>query len=97
MNIAELSLRKNVITWVITLLLLGVGGYSFTQLAMLEDPEFTIEAVIVTPYPGAWAAEVETEVTNVVEKAVQQLGQVRFSNPGPPGVLPDQGPRQGSV
>ena len=77
MNIAEWSIRKSVITWVITVLLVVVGAKSFFNLSWLEDPEFTIkEAVILTPYPGASAAEVEEEVTNVIEKAVQQLGQL---------------------
>ncbi|MBW1816235.1 MAG: efflux RND transporter permease subunit, partial [Deltaproteobacteria bacterium] len=79
MNIAELSLHKSVITWVMTILLVVVGVVSFNNLSRLEDPEFTIkEAVVVTPYPGASAAEVEEEVTNVVEKAVQQLGQLEW-------------------
>jgi multidrug efflux pump subunit AcrB len=78
-NIAELSIRQNVVTWVLTILLVVVGWYSFFQLAWLEDPEFTIkDAIIMTPYPGASAAEVEEEVTNVLEKAVQQLGQLKY-------------------
>ncbi len=72
MNIAELSIKKSVITWVLTILLVVVGGSSFFNLSWLEDPEFTIkEAVIMTPYPGASAAEVEEEVTNILEKALQ--------------------------
>ncbi len=79
MNIAELSIKKSVITWVMTILLVVVGGSSFFNLSWLEDPEFTIkEAVIMTPYPGASAAEVEEEVTNVLEKAVQQMGQLEY-------------------
>jgi multidrug efflux pump subunit AcrB len=79
MNIAELSIRKSVITWVMTFLLIGVGWLSFRNLSMLEDPEFTIkEAVVITSYPGASAAEVEEEVTNVLEKAIQQLGQLEW-------------------
>ncbi len=79
MNIAELSIRKSVITWVMTLLLVIAGIFSFFKLSWLEDPEFTIkEAVISTPYPGASAQEVEQEVTNVIEKAVQELGQLDY-------------------
>jgi len=78
-NIAELSIRKSVITWVMIVLLVAVGGSSFFKLSWLEDPEFTIkDAVVMTPYPGASAAEVEEEVTNVLEKAIQQLGQLKF-------------------
>ena len=79
MNIGELSIRKSVITWVMTILFTVVGAYSFFQLSWLEDPEFTIkDAIITTPYPGASAAEVEEEVTNVLEKAVQQMGQLKY-------------------
>jgi multidrug efflux pump subunit AcrB len=79
MNIAEWSIRKSLIVWVLTLLTVAVGAKSFFQLAWLEDPEFTIkDAIIVTPYPGGSAAEVEAEVTNVIEKAVQELGQLKY-------------------
>ena len=79
MNIAELSIKKSVITWVMTILLVVVGASSFFKLSWLEDPEFTIkEAVITTPYPGASAAEVEEEVTNVLEMAVQEMGQLDY-------------------
>src|SRR5512146_179497 len=77
MNLAEWSIQKSVITWVMIVLLLVVGWKSYQALSRLEDPEFTIkEAVILTPYPGASAAEVEEEVTNVIEKAAQELGQL---------------------
>lgn len=79
MNIAEWSLNKHVITWVMTVLMLVLGISSFGNLSRLEDPEFTIkEAVIYTPYPGASAAEVEEEVSNVIEKAAQELGQLDY-------------------
>ena len=77
MNIAEWSIRRSVITWVMTILFLVVGWISFNNLSRLEDPEFTIkDAVIITPYLGASAAEVETEVSNVIEKACQEMGQL---------------------
>ncbi len=77
MSIAELSIRKSVITWVMAILMVAVGWISFNSLSRLEDPEFTIkDAIVITPYPGASAAEVEEEVTNVIEKAVQELGQL---------------------
>jgi len=79
MNIAEWSIRNNVITWVFTLVMVVIGAFSFTKLSLLEDPDFTIkEAMIITPYSGASAAEVEEEVTNVIEQAVQTLGQLDY-------------------
>ena len=79
MNIAEWTLKNQVVNWVLTLVLGIVGFLVFTNLSRLEDPEFTIkEATIVTPYPGASAAEVETEVTDLMERAAQELGQLDY-------------------
>ena len=79
MNIAEFSMKKQVITTTIMLLLLFVGVKAFDNLSRLEDPEFTIkDAIVLTPYPGASAKEVEEEVTNVIELAIQQLGQLEW-------------------
>lgn len=78
MNIAEISIKKKVITWTLTVVLLYIGYYAYTGLPRLEDPEFAIkDAVVITPYPGASAAEVEKEVTEQVEKAIQELGQLK--------------------
>jgi len=79
MNIAEWSIKHSVITWVITIVVAIVGIMSFQELPRLEDPEFTIkEALIYTPYPGASADEVAEEVSNVIEKAVQELGPLDY-------------------
>jgi len=78
MNIAELSIKKSVITWTLTILFLILGYFSYQNLPRLEDPEFAIkEAVVLTPYPGASAQDVEKEVTEKIEKAVQELGQLK--------------------
>ncbi len=78
MNLAELALRNRVTTLVLTTVFFVGGILAFRSLPRLEDPEFTIkEALVITPYPGASAVEVETEVSNRIEKAVQQLGQLK--------------------
>ena len=55
-----------------------IGGYlSYERLGRLEDPDFTIkETVIYTLYPGATAEEVELEITEPLETAIQQLKQL---------------------
>ncbi len=79
MNIAEWSIKHSTITWVMTIVVAITGIFAFQSLPRLEDPEFTIkEALIFTPYPGASAAEVEKEVANVIEKAVQELGPLDY-------------------
>ena len=87
MNLAEFSIKHKTTTLVLTGVAL-VGGYlSFQSLGRLEDPEFTIkEAVVFTPYPGASPREVEEEVTDRIETAVQAMGQLKevrsISRPG---------------
>src|SRR5215510_8482074 len=77
MNPGEFSVRNNRIVFVAMLLLLVGGAVAYKNLGRLEDPEFTIkEALIITPYPGASAEEVAKEVTNPIERACQQLGQL---------------------
>ncbi len=78
MNIAELSIKKSVITWTMTVVILVLGYLSYEALPRLEDPEFAIkDAVVITPYPGASPSEVEKEVTERIEKAMQELGQLK--------------------
>ncbi len=77
MKFVEYFINNRVVTLVITVLLIGMGISSYNSMSRLEDPEFTIkEALIITSYPGASALEVEQEVTDEIEQAVQQLGQI---------------------
>lgn len=77
MDIAKFSIEKKVITW-LTIAIFTLGGlYAFNHLGRLEDPEFTIKtAMVFTAYPGATPLEVEEEVTDRVETAIQQLQYV---------------------
>ena len=76
-DIGEFSLKNKTSTLVVTLLFIVGGMYSYSRLGRLEDPEFTIKtAVVITQYPGATAEEVEQEVTDLIEQAVQQMGQL---------------------
>ena len=78
MNPARMSIRYGTITVVMILLIMVGGIYSYFHLGQLEDPEFTIKnAIVTTQYPGASALEVENEVTETLEIAIQQLAQVK--------------------
>src|SRR5215831_9110536 len=78
MNAGEFSVRNQRIVFASMALMLLGGIVAYQRLGRLGDPEFTIkEALIVTPYPGAAPDEVAKEVTNPIESACQQLGQLR--------------------
>lgn len=77
MNPGVLSVTYNRVVFVAMALALVGGIIAYRALGRLEDPEFTIkEALIITPYPGASAEDVALEVTNPIERACQQLGQL---------------------
>jgi multidrug efflux pump subunit AcrB len=78
MGIAQIAIGNRVVTLVLTFVAIGAGLQAFDNLSRLEDPEFTIkQALVITPYPGAAPEEVEEEVTDKIELAVQQLGQLK--------------------
>ncbi|MGO2075494.1 MAG: efflux RND transporter permease subunit, partial [Pseudoalteromonas sp.] len=87
MTIAELAIKRKVISWMAALLLLIGGVVSYLGLGQLEDPEFTLKkAMVITLYPGASPQQVEEEVTFPIENAIQQLPYVDYvtsiSSPG---------------
>ncbi|WP_318456783.1 efflux RND transporter permease subunit [Photobacterium leiognathi] len=76
-DIATYFIKNKVISWMLTLIFLVGGTFSFFGLGQLEDPAFTIkDAMVVTAYPGATPQQVEEEVTYPIEKAIQQLTYV---------------------
>lgn len=87
-NLARISIEKPVISWLIILACLLGGLWGFNTVGQLEDPDFTIkEAIIFTAYPGATAEEVEAEVTELLEAAIQQMGQLdRVTSKSMPGM-----------
>ncbi len=77
MKITEFCLENRTTTLVLTVVMIIAGLGSYQNMGRLEDPEFTIkDALIITQYPGATAQEVEEEITDEIEIAVQQLGQL---------------------
>jgi multidrug efflux pump subunit AcrB len=77
MKITEFCLENRTTTLFLTVVAIAGGIFSFNNMGRLEDPEFVIkDALVITPYPGATAEEVEQEVSDEIEMAVQQLGQL---------------------
>lgn len=77
MNLPRIAIKnQKVIDFLVLLLILGGIG-AFFSLGQLEDPEFTIKTAVVScTYPGASPEEVELEVTNRLELAIQEMPQL---------------------
>ena len=69
--------KKTLLNTLLIAVILG-GLFAYKQIGKLEDAEIAIKsAVIYTIYPGATAHEVELEVTDVLEKAIQKLENIK--------------------
>ncbi|MBQ6596669.1 MAG: efflux RND transporter permease subunit, partial [Lentisphaeria bacterium] len=78
MNPAEWSVRHPLPAWSVAVLMFAGGIAACFQLPRFEDPEFTIkQAQVITRYPGASPEEVSREVTDCVENAIQEMGQLK--------------------
>ena len=78
MKLTSFAIENRTVSYFVVVLLVLGGLSSFSSLGQLEDPEFTVKtAVVVTAYPGASPEEVELEVTDVLEKAIQELPQLK--------------------
>ena len=78
MNIAEICIKKPTVTLSLAAVMLVAGVLAYFRLGRLEDAEFTIKlAQVITSYPGATAEEVANRVTDPLETAIQQMGQLK--------------------
>ncbi|MEL7182098.1 MAG: efflux RND transporter permease subunit [Pseudomonadota bacterium] len=79
MQIARFSIKYPLYTWLLMLFCLFGGAAGYLSVGKLEDPVFTLKsALIITAYPGATAAEVAIEVSEVLEAEVQQMDEVDY-------------------
>ncbi len=77
MKFAQAVISTRIISILLSAIVAVAGLVTYQKMGRLAYPDFTIKtALIVTPYPGASPMEVEEEVTDKIEKAVQSLGQL---------------------
>jgi multidrug efflux pump len=86
-NLSEWALRHQQLVLFMLLLFAGAGIYAYDHLGRKEDPEFTFKAMLVQTYwPGASAREMSEQVTDKLEKKLQEVGEIdytrSYSRPG---------------
>ncbi|WP_295317507.1 efflux RND transporter permease subunit [Roseobacter sp.] len=88
MQIARNAIERPLYTWLLMLFCLLGGAAGYLSVGKLEDPLFTLKnALVITPYPGATASEVATEISEVLENEIQQMDEVRtITSSNRPGV-----------
>jgi multidrug efflux pump len=76
-NLSEWALEHpSMVLYLMVVLMVG-GVLAFFQLGRAEDPDFTFKVMVVrTQWPGATVREVEAEVTERIEKKLQETPYV---------------------
>jgi HAE1 family hydrophobic/amphiphilic exporter-1 len=75
--LASISVRRPVFATVIILSLTVVGAFAFMRLGLDQFPKVDFPTVVVTTrLPGAAPEEVETEITDKIEEAVNTISSI---------------------
>jgi len=86
-NLSRWALEHPALTRYLMVVLMVLGMASYFQLGQDEDPPFTFRAMVVRAYwPGATAAQVAEQVTDKIERTLQEVpyaDKIRsYSKPG---------------
>lgn len=86
-NLSEWAITHRALVLFMILLIGAAGLFSYFKLGRAEDPSFTIKVMnIHVGWPGATAAELQTQVVDKIEKKLQELPYLdrvtSYSQPG---------------
>src|SRR5215510_12750450 len=75
--LAELCVRRPVLATVLSLVILVVGSVFYTQLGVDQFPKIDIPVVVVlTTMPGSSPEDIEREITDKIEGAVNTISGI---------------------
>ena len=78
MKITEFFMKRPTLFWSLAVFVILAGVLSFIQMPKLEDPAVAVkQAMVVVPYPGAGAHQVELEVVQLMEDELRNLPDVK--------------------
>ncbi len=73
-NLTEWTLKHKQFIYFFIVLFFLAGVVSYKNLGRMEDPDFTVKQMVVTvAWPGATALQVEEQVTDKIERKLQDL------------------------
>ena len=86
-NLSEWALHHRPLVLFLIVVCALAGVYSYGKLGQSEDPPFTFKVMVVrTNWPGATAREVEQQVTDRIERKLQEVPRIdwvrSYSKPG---------------
>lgn len=79
-NLSDWALDHSSLVWYFMLISLVAGVMSFVNLGREEDPSFSIKTMLIqAQWPGATAEETANQVTDRIEKKLQELPELDFT------------------
>ena len=79
-NLSQWSLDRRSLIWYFMLVFLLAGLFSYVNLGREEDPNFTIKTMVIQAnWPGATADEVTLQVTERIERKLEELESLDFT------------------
>ena len=86
-NLTEVSLKNKALVWYFIIMIALAGIFSYLKLGRMEDPAYTVRQMVVTvAWPGATAKQMEEQVTDKIEKKLQDTSHLdyikSYSKPG---------------
>ena len=87
LNISALALRHQQLTLFFIVAIAIAGTLSYFRLGQREDPDFTFRAMVIrTLWPGATTQQVDQQITDKLEKKLQEIPYYKrtrsYSKPG---------------
>ena len=80
-NLSEWALQHQTLVLYLMLMLTAAGLIAYSKLGQSEDPPFTFKVMLVrTSWPGASAIEVEQQITDKLEKKLQEVPHLGHTN-----------------
>ncbi|NWA06879.1 efflux RND transporter permease subunit [Pseudomonas gingeri] len=78
-NLSEWALKHQSFVWYLMFVALLMGVFSYINLGREEDPSFTIKTMIIqTTWPGATVDETLEQVTDRIEKKLEELDSLDY-------------------
>jgi multidrug efflux pump len=79
-NLSAAALRYRELTLFFLLAIAAAGAAAYFKLGQREDPDFAFRAMVVrTLWPGATAEQVDRQVTDRIEKKLQEVPYYKFT------------------
>ncbi|MBC2808741.1 efflux RND transporter permease subunit (plasmid) [Rhizobium ruizarguesonis] len=79
-NLSDWALEHRSLVWYFMIVFILAGAFSYVKLGREEDPNFTIKTMVITAqWPGASAEEVTRQVTDRIEKKLQELESLDYT------------------